>query len=424
MKPDSSPRAFSSSPPRPSPPAHHPEALEHRSARSALRLLPGGGPTAGSTTSSGPIILPDEKDFFLLLSQPHEREIFKEEFWKRRERDGLVFPLGRVTATGARSSSARRRQKYDGRREDAGRMVIVHGEPASHQRAARGLPGHVPGPRRSGPTGDRPAGGSGDAAILLLPTLAASAEEALGRCRFQSAMSFSLAPAGRTSISSMSIALPRREPRLVQFADRCPAADQLQERMRDPENLPRHQDAPGHGDGRPGKNPRRSSRHPPSTWRTSRPSPARFPSVRNPQARPIGAAAAAASPALVSDTIFSTSSRPRKSGSESSPSRRSTGSGFTSPGPSSSERSSPVSCRCPTPARTISSASFWKRRSSNDGGMSDLTYPPPAEGHSIRRWRRHGRRSRRGRDVGRERWSRRQRSSRFRRRPRIPERAE
>jgi hypothetical protein len=36
-----------------------------------------------------PIILPDEKDFFLLLTQPHEREIF-EEFWKRRARGGLV----------------------------------------------------------------------------------------------------------------------------------------------------------------------------------------------------------------------------------------------------------------------------------------------------------------------------------------------
>jgi GWxTD domain-containing protein len=78
-----------------------------------------------------PIILSDERDFFLLLTQPHEREIFKEEFWKRRERDGLVFPLG----PGYRQRYAEllrlADEKYDGRREDAGRMVIVHGEPAS-----------------------------------------------------------------------------------------------------------------------------------------------------------------------------------------------------------------------------------------------------------------------------------------------------
>src|SRR5439155_7139613 len=78
-----------------------------------------------------PIILPDEKDFFLLLTQPHEREIFKEEFWKRRERSGLVFPLGPGYRRRYEELLRLADEKYDGRREDAGRMVIVHGEPAS-----------------------------------------------------------------------------------------------------------------------------------------------------------------------------------------------------------------------------------------------------------------------------------------------------
>ena len=80
-----------------------------------------------------PIILPDEEDFFLQLSQPHEREIFKDEFWKRRERDGLIFPLGPGYRLRYEELLRIADEKYDGRREDAGRMVIVHGEPASIQ---------------------------------------------------------------------------------------------------------------------------------------------------------------------------------------------------------------------------------------------------------------------------------------------------
>jgi hypothetical protein len=33
-----------------------------------------------------PIILPDEEKLFLELTQPHHREMFKKEFWERRER--------------------------------------------------------------------------------------------------------------------------------------------------------------------------------------------------------------------------------------------------------------------------------------------------------------------------------------------------
>ena len=41
-----------------------------------------------------PIILEDERDLFIQLTEPHQREIFKEEFWARREQAGLMDPLG------------------------------------------------------------------------------------------------------------------------------------------------------------------------------------------------------------------------------------------------------------------------------------------------------------------------------------------
>ena len=78
-----------------------------------------------------PIILPDEENLFLLLSQEHEREIFKEEFWKRREKTGLLYPLGPGYRTRYLNLLRLADTTYDGRREDAGRMVIAHGEPTS-----------------------------------------------------------------------------------------------------------------------------------------------------------------------------------------------------------------------------------------------------------------------------------------------------
>ena len=81
-----------------------------------------------------PIILPDEENLFLLLSQEHEREIFKEEFWKRREKPGLLHPLGPGYRTRYLELLRLADMTYDGRREDAGRMVIAHGEPASIDR--------------------------------------------------------------------------------------------------------------------------------------------------------------------------------------------------------------------------------------------------------------------------------------------------
>jgi Ca-activated chloride channel homolog len=78
-----------------------------------------------------PIILPEEEKAFLELTQPHEREAFKEEFWKRREQGNLRPPLG----PGYRLRYAELRQlvdtQYDGWPHDAARMVIRYGEPVS-----------------------------------------------------------------------------------------------------------------------------------------------------------------------------------------------------------------------------------------------------------------------------------------------------
>jgi Ca-activated chloride channel family protein len=78
-----------------------------------------------------PIILPEEKRAFLELTQPHEREDFKEEFWKRRERDNQNPPLG--PGYRQRYEELRRlaETQYDHYPNDAAAMVIHHGEPAS-----------------------------------------------------------------------------------------------------------------------------------------------------------------------------------------------------------------------------------------------------------------------------------------------------
>jgi GWxTD domain-containing protein len=78
-----------------------------------------------------PIILEEEKKAFLDLEAPYQREAFKREFWERRELPDLRPPLG----PGYRFRYQELRQladeKYDGWRQDAGRMVLRWGEPAS-----------------------------------------------------------------------------------------------------------------------------------------------------------------------------------------------------------------------------------------------------------------------------------------------------
>ncbi len=80
-----------------------------------------------------PIILPAEKNLFLQLTEPHQREIFKEDFWQRREQTGLPDPLGpgyRNRYEGFREAAA---TTYGGINSDPGRMVVLHGEPAAIQ---------------------------------------------------------------------------------------------------------------------------------------------------------------------------------------------------------------------------------------------------------------------------------------------------
>ena len=83
------------------------------------------------TVYVAPILLPEERDLFLQLSTDYQREMFRNEFWARRERDGLAPPLG----PGYQARYAHLREvaaeSYDGVDSDAGRMVVRLGEPAS-----------------------------------------------------------------------------------------------------------------------------------------------------------------------------------------------------------------------------------------------------------------------------------------------------
>lgn len=77
------------------------------------------------------IILDEEKKAFLEIQATYQREVFKREFWERRELPDLPAPLG----PGYRFRYQELRQladeKYDGWRQEAGRMVLRWGEPAS-----------------------------------------------------------------------------------------------------------------------------------------------------------------------------------------------------------------------------------------------------------------------------------------------------
>ena len=80
-----------------------------------------------------PIILPEEANLFLQLTEPHQREMFQAEFWNRREQPGLPTPLG----PGYEARYAHLREvaatQYDGSNSDTGKMVVRQGEPDSVQ---------------------------------------------------------------------------------------------------------------------------------------------------------------------------------------------------------------------------------------------------------------------------------------------------
>ncbi len=78
-----------------------------------------------------PIIFPEERNLFVQLTEPHQWEIFREDFWARREQPGLAFPLG----PGYRNRYAEYREaaaiRFGGVQSDTGRMVVLRGEPAA-----------------------------------------------------------------------------------------------------------------------------------------------------------------------------------------------------------------------------------------------------------------------------------------------------
>src|SRR5689334_119149 len=76
-----------------------------------------------------PIILPEEENLFLQLTEPHQREIFKEEFWKRREQAGLTPPLGPGYRNRYEALRDAANGTYGGLQSDTGRLVVRHGEP-------------------------------------------------------------------------------------------------------------------------------------------------------------------------------------------------------------------------------------------------------------------------------------------------------
>ena len=78
-----------------------------------------------------PIIMPDEEKLFLELTEPHQREVFKEDFWQRRERQNLPPPMGPGYRQRYEELWHLAESEYDGWRQDAGRMVLRFGEPAS-----------------------------------------------------------------------------------------------------------------------------------------------------------------------------------------------------------------------------------------------------------------------------------------------------
>src|SRR5262245_27026811 len=76
-----------------------------------------------------PIILEDERDLFIQLTESHQREIFKQEFWQRREQPGLPDPLGPGYRNRYEQFREAAASEFDGLMSDAGRVVLIHGIP-------------------------------------------------------------------------------------------------------------------------------------------------------------------------------------------------------------------------------------------------------------------------------------------------------
>jgi Ca-activated chloride channel family protein len=76
-----------------------------------------------------PIILEDERNLFLQLTEAHQREIFRQEFWERREQPGLPDPLGPGYRNRYEHFREAAQTEFDGLTSDPGRVVVLHGIP-------------------------------------------------------------------------------------------------------------------------------------------------------------------------------------------------------------------------------------------------------------------------------------------------------
>ena len=111
------------------PAVQNPPAAAPLSKKAALAAMP-EEERKWLTEFVAPIILPEEEKLFLELTEPYQREIFKPEFWARREVQGLPEPLGPGYRNRYEELRGLADTKYDGWRNDAGRMVLRYGEPA------------------------------------------------------------------------------------------------------------------------------------------------------------------------------------------------------------------------------------------------------------------------------------------------------
>jgi len=101
-----------------------------RSKKAALAAMPEED-RKWVTDYVAPIILPDEEKLFLELTEPQQRERFKQRFWARRESMGLTPPLGPGYERRYAELRDLAASQYDGISGDAGRMVVRWGEPDS-----------------------------------------------------------------------------------------------------------------------------------------------------------------------------------------------------------------------------------------------------------------------------------------------------
>ena len=127
--PDPTPTPAATAPSAPA--SRHVTQLSKKEAADRLKALPDD--ERRWLEYVGPIILPDEKNLFLQLTQPHERETFKQEFWARRERQGLDDPLGPGYHNRYDSYREAAETTYGGLNSETGKMVVLKGEPLAVQ---------------------------------------------------------------------------------------------------------------------------------------------------------------------------------------------------------------------------------------------------------------------------------------------------